>query len=428
MPVISLEQLEASIARGIITREQYERIIAEAGVVAAGAEAAGPDESRRGFNWVTIAYFLGAGIVLYAFGWLLVDRWTVLGPGGVLAVSLAYSAIFAFVAWWLFRERYPVAGGLATTLVVGMTPITIWALQHLIGAWPDYNYAVCRDAGPWFFGCAGRWLPVQLATIGAALIALRRIRFSFLTAPIAIALFFLVTTTVEIIFGADHGPAAAGWVSVATASLLATVAYAVERRTLGQEDFAIWVYLASLVVATLAVGELWQVEPMVRHMLAPIALLLMAAALYLRRRTFLVFSVLALFAWLTYLAQDVFRTTLAFPLLLATFGIALILVTVWLQKNFAVLVKLVGGTETGGHPRFPGGYAAFLTPLLLTLLVVGDARVRDRELIAQSAVTRLRYDHHQRTLKRQRLQAAVERAARDSAAARSPADGRASAR
>src|SRR5215208_6091875 len=86
--------LRLAVARGIITRAQYEAILALDPAAAAEPSPVRP-ETAGGFNWTTVAYALGAMVVVFAFGWFLADQWDTLGPEGVLVVSLVYAAMFA---------------------------------------------------------------------------------------------------------------------------------------------------------------------------------------------------------------------------------------------------------------------------------------------------------------------------------------------
>ena len=88
-----------AVARGIIDGGQRDKLQALAAHLVPEASDAeelpseGPArrEARRGFNAITIAYSLGALLVLFALAWFLFDRWRSLVPGGVLGVSLLYA-------------------------------------------------------------------------------------------------------------------------------------------------------------------------------------------------------------------------------------------------------------------------------------------------------------------------------------------------
>jgi len=395
------QALREAVARGVITEPQHGAILALAGLepepMAGEAEPArglGP-EAPRGFNWVTIAYAAGALAVVFAFGWFLIDRWAALGPAGVLVVALLYAAIFGVTAVQLHRLGFRVATGVATVLAVEMTPLATWAVMRLAGFWPDDpRTPFCSGASPAFLACTGKWMVLELVSIGAALLALRRVAFGELAAPIAVALLFLTFHVAEAVVGAPLRFEGWGWGVIAGASLVLTTAYAVDRRQReGGEDYAWWLYAAGLLAAFAGMVELWSREDGLRPAMPAVGVLALAVSLFLRRRAFLAFGAVSLVWYLGYLAFDVFRDTLAFPLLLATFGISVIIVTVLLQRSYPRLVArfdsradAAGGT---GARRLPGGYALFLAPFALALLMMPGALARDRRrAVEQQAAER----------------------------------------
>src|SRR5688500_8122895 len=143
MRTLSQDQLVDAVRRGIITPAQYDALLAMepadvsphlgpgAGIldVAAVAEMRSAKEPPRGFNWITIIYSLGAITVMFAFGWFLVDRWKTLGPGGILAVTSVYAAVFVATGEYLRRLGFRVAGGLIPGVAVGITPLSVRAAQ-----------------------------------------------------------------------------------------------------------------------------------------------------------------------------------------------------------------------------------------------------------------------------------------------------------
>jgi hypothetical protein len=366
--------LRDGVARGIITQAQHDALLD----LAAGADAPPPPvEAARGFNAVTIAYSAGGVAVLFAFGWILIDRWHALGAAGVLGVALLYAAIFGGTAVYLWRAGFRVAAGVATVLAVEMTPLATWALLDLGGGWPAGPSApLCDHYSPIYMECNGKWIVIELASIGAALVALRRVPFAELAAPIGVALVLLSLHLVEAVFGTRLHGLAYGCGLVVAASLILAAAYATDRRQ-GAEDYAAWLYLAGLVAGFLATVELWEHGFAVRHTMPVVAIAALAASLYLRRRAFLAFGAALLVWYLGYLAFDVFRGTLAFPLLLATFGIAVIILTVILQRSYPRLAMRVDA-RVGPRRRLPGGYATLLAPAVIALLMVPGALARDR--------------------------------------------------
>lgn len=366
-------RLDAAVSLGIITEAQ-----------AAEIRALTPDRSDAQPTGghtapaAAIGYALGALTVLIAMAWFLGDRWEWLGPGGVLAVSVLYAAVFLVVARRLQRESYPVAAGLAVVLAVGMTPVGTVALLELFDVFAPMPGGACAYPEFIFWGCRGEEIVVELATAAAALIALRRVRFSLLVLPLAaIGLRFLFHATAAV-FGAGLGTATSGWTWMFGASLLTAVAYETSRRQRGDQDFATWLHLVAAFSAGIASGMLIEAFENFRHLLIPGAAVAFAFALRLQRFVWTLLGLIWFVAYLGWLAGEVFRDTPFFPIVLAALGIGVIVVTVWVQRNSARLVARFGALGSDGKPSFPGAPWLLLLPALLAALQLPGAITLDR--------------------------------------------------
>ena len=124
--------LERALSRGLITADQH------ASLQALAAEGgAAPREMPRGFNWVTVAYALGALLVVFAGGWFLAQRWLHLGASGVLLVVLVYAAAAIAASRWLEQLDFREAAGIAVMVAVSLTPVAVWAIESMTGLWPQ---------------------------------------------------------------------------------------------------------------------------------------------------------------------------------------------------------------------------------------------------------------------------------------------------
>lgn len=385
MPGGEEARLATAVARGIITAAQAEAIRAldlpggAEGATGGPAEREPSRESARGFNAATIAYVVGAVTVVGAMGWFLADRWEWLGPWGVLLTTAVYAVLFLFVARRLGHEGFATASGFAVVLAVAMVPPGVTALNDLIGWFPGGWGRSCRWPDFVFWSCRGHELVVELATALAALVALRRTRFSLLVLPlaaIAVRLLFHLTDGwgLHVI-----GDASGGWIWVAGGSGLAAIAYATDRRQRGDEDFARWLHLAAAACAVPASLHLLSAYEPFRHFLVPGAFVAFAAALLLRRWVWLLLGMGWFVAYLGWLAGEVFRDSPAFPILLAAIGIGVIIATVWVQRNAATLVARFGTVTSDGRPRFPGGVPLLLAPAAVALLLLPGAFEDDAE-------------------------------------------------
>lgn len=401
--------IAAAAERGVIDASQSDALRAIAAEIApddgAARAAREPDatpaetEARRVFNPVIIAYSAGALLVLFALGWFLADRWRDLGAGGVLTVSLIYTAAFAVTARELRRRGFRVGGGLAATLAVIMTPVWSWAILRLTGEWPapnDYSNPL-RQYQPWM---ASRWIVLELTTIGAGLVAARRVRFFTIATPIAVAFVaFLIH------FGTAIGDPDISWYvgpyyACVVGCLTYSLAYAIDRRQPPGEDYALWFYLSATIALLVGYIGVWNSIGWWRHALPFVAAVFVIAALYLRRRVLLLAAGLAAFGYLTYLAFDVFRKVVALPIALAGLGLLVIAATVWVQRRFPVLVTRVT-SDAPLEKRLPGGPIAVIGPIAIAmtamLFAVPEARERTLERNWRSR-------YYQRQLNRRRTE------------------------
>lgn len=371
--------LDTGVEKGIITPDQRSALLALAG--AAEPQSGERGEAERAFNGITIAYGIGALVVLFAFGWFMVDRWKVLGNGGVFALSVAYAGIFLVIAHFLKREGFDTARGVATLLAVGMAPLAMYALLGWTGVWTPELEGLCRERVHPFAVCQGQPLAIELAAVAAALVAMRAMRFAPFMIPIAVVGITLPERLLrEWAMGPGIDGAGMGWRWVIIASVLAAVAYTVDRRRRG-EDYGFWLWISTAVAAWWGCFMIFQMDHSLRWYLAPGSLLVITASVMLRRRVLLIVGLFGLFGFLAWLAFDVFKLTTAFPLVLATIGVSIIILTVWVQKRFPEAIQRMGG-DPSQPARFPGGVLALLAPALLGLVLMQDAARLDREAAA----------------------------------------------
>jgi len=419
--------LDRGVAAGVITAAQRDALLAlhepraeplpESGTASRDEP---PREARRAVDGVTIAYALGAALVGFALGWFLADRWRTLGPLGVLGVALAYAALFAFTATRLARAGFPIAAGVAWALATLTAPLAAWSLLRLAGEWPaddSWRNPLARYE-PYM---ATRRLVVELSNVLAVLLLLRSSRaqrgisLTPLAVPLAVALgAALSELTTLVVFAATGDDAftyARGWAYGTAGALLFGVAYEVDRRShpdpdpecsegegegphssLGpREDFAAWLYAVACLVLEFGLLDAFGLGPLARHGVAVVALAQLVAAARLRRRTLVAFGMINAIWYLGYLAFDVFKGVLSFPLLLAAFGVAVLVVTVLVQRRFPSLLRRADDSAWR-PPSLPGGsLAAWVPTALATALLftaAPRARVRAAELERQARVQR----------------------------------------
>jgi len=132
-------------------------------------------------NLVTVLYYFGAMLMISACAWFLGDKWNVLQARGILAVVICYMLI-AFAAGIVMRRHdYVVAGRLLITVGVSLTPLMVYSIERIVGWWPAADPGAYKEFYPWIHGS---WIVMEIVTIIAAAVALRFVRFGFLTAPV----------------------------------------------------------------------------------------------------------------------------------------------------------------------------------------------------------------------------------------------------
>lgn len=299
-------------------------------------------EARKGLNAVTVAYYFGTMLMISACAWFLGDKWEALGSRGVFVTVLVYALVALRLGLWLRARGYVVGGGLLVTVAVCLTPLLTYTVEDMLGLWPGSRPGAYKDYYPMVHGS---WIVMELATMAAALVALRYVPFGFLTAPLAFSFWFFSMDVAEWVFGRESLTSQERcWIGVLVGVLTISIGYGLERtyrrpdvpRT---EDFAFWCYLFGLLAFWCGLTFMDSGSEFGRLVYALINVGLMALGVRMRRAVFLVFGVLGVHIYLGHLAYEVFKDSVLFPFALALLGLSVILVTVFAQRHMHRLVR-----------------------------------------------------------------------------------------
>jgi hypothetical protein len=196
---------------------------------------------RPKFDLTYVAYYAGAMVVILAMTWFMTEAWNRYGELGLLVLAIVYGAAFAYTGATLWpRPGMRVPAGLLVTIAVCMVPLAIFAVQALLGLWPDTS--LVSEYVSFHFRIQRSFVFMELGVIVAALVALRFVRFPFLVMPVAVALYYMAMDMPALIYGPeaytmfDHQ-----WISLWFGLGVLLVAYLVDRRT--REDYAFWLYI-----------------------------------------------------------------------------------------------------------------------------------------------------------------------------------------
>jgi hypothetical protein len=331
---LTAHDIEAAIAEQILTPGDANRLFAWA-QARAGATRQADVETAKGLNLVTVAYYFGAMMMIVACAWFLGDKWNTLGSAGVLATTLVYFLIAVSAGLFLRAKGYKVGGGLLVTVAVCLVPLITYSIEDLAGFWPAADPGAYKEYYPRIHGS---WVIIEWATIIVSLIALRFVRFGFLTAPLGFSCWFFSMDIAALGFGdgfyEGNGRA---WVSVVVGAITILIGYGLDR-TLHRpdepksEDFAFWCYLFGLMAFSGGLTLMDSDSEVGKFIYMIIHLGMVGVSLWLRRGVFLVFGAIGVHAYLGHLAYTVFKDSFLFPFVLALLGLSLILVTIFAQR------------------------------------------------------------------------------------------------
>lgn len=320
---ISKEELIRAASRGLISVEQADALWT-------ALEQRG--DSRIKFNFANFFYFFGALIVIAAMGWLMTLGWENFGGWGISSIAGLYAVGFIVVGrnfWFRNKSVLRVAGGLLFTMAVCMTPLIVYGVERATGFWIERNPGIYRDFHTWVHG--GSFF-LELGTILAGLVAIKFVRFPFLTAPIAFWLWYMSMDLTPVLLGTnDSNFRAREWVSIWFGLVILLVTYLVDRRF--PEDFAFWGYLFGLFAFWGGLSMMMSGSQLARFLYCLINVGLMLVSILLQRRAFMVFGGLGVSGYLGYLSWHVFENSELFPFILSAIGLGIIAAGVKYQRN-----------------------------------------------------------------------------------------------
>jgi hypothetical protein len=326
---VSKDDLTWAASEGVISPQQGEALWR----ALERRQGAGPK-----FDLPHVAYYFGALIVIGAMGWFMNLGWERFGGGGIFLISAVYALCFVLAGRTLwYKEKLQVPGGLLFTMAVCMTPLAIYGLERLTGIWPQADPGVYRGYHIWV---KGSWFLMEVGTILAGVVALRFIRFPFLTAPIAFSLWYMSMDLTPLLFGqTDFTWNQRLWVSLWFGLAVLLVSYIIDRRT--EEDYALWGYLFGMLAfwGGLSLMESGSEFRRLLYCLINIGLILLSVLL--DRRVFIVFGSLGVFGYLSHLAYRVFKDSLLFPFDLSILGILLIYLGIKYQRNREAIDRFI---------------------------------------------------------------------------------------
>ena len=287
------------------------------------------------FEGSHIAYYFGGLLICGAMGWFITQAWDRL-PGVMLtAIAVLYAVLFGGVGYWLSRRAATrVPGGVLVTVAVCMTPLAVYGIERQIGWWPAGDPVGYANFHPLI---NGSWVLLEALTILASGVALRAVRFPFITAPAAYALWYLSMDLPRLVTGHTFTFHQQCWISVVFGLVMMGVGYVADGEA--EQDVAFWFYLFGLLTFSGGLVVMGDGTQLGRAAFCAVHLLLMILSIVLQRRAFLVFGALGVAGYLAEEAQRYFKDSLSFSLALTVLGVLLIVAGLLYKRHEADLAE-----------------------------------------------------------------------------------------
>ena len=292
-------------------------------------------EPVQRFDLIHLLWYAGALIVMGAMGLFSTLAFDQMGGRALTATALVYAGAFTAAGHSLWHRRnLRTPGGLLVTVAVAMAPLAVYGIQEASGIW-----GAGGDPGRYhgfFVWVKGSWIPMEIATIGAGIVALAFYPFPFIVAVIAVALWFMSMDLAPWLFGID----ALSWALRRKVSLwfglaVLIVAWLVDLKRPRDRDFAFWLHLCGLVAFWGGLTFTSSSSEFAKAMYCLLNVGLVALAIFLGRRAYAVFGGMGVALYLGHLAGEIFEDSLLFPFALSMIGVAIIAAGLYLHRHQA---------------------------------------------------------------------------------------------
>jgi hypothetical protein len=334
MKKITGAQLRAAVERAGLPSGTLEKI-----EVALAAEP----QSEAAFEAAHISYYLGALLIIGAMGWFVTSAWDRLSGWAIAGIAIAYALLFGATGLRLFRAASTrIPGGLLVTVAVCMTPLAVYGGERALGWWPATDPGSYTRFHPLI---NGSWVVMEIATVIVSAAALTRIKFPFLTAPAAYALWFLSMDATALLFGKRWTVHQECWISVIFGLLMIAAGYLLDGDR--ELDFAFWFYLFGVLTFSGGLTLMGSGGQFSKAMYCLIHLFMMVVAVILRRKVFLVFGGMGVFFYLANEASTYFKNSLGFTFALTLIGLLFILAGISYRRNEAALEARLASLTPG---------------------------------------------------------------------------------
>lgn len=313
---------DQAVAAGILTSQQAEKLEAFMASSQMPAVSTSSQAPKQRFDLPHVLWYFGALIIISAMGLFSTLAFSLIGPGALLATAVVYAVGFVLLGHRMWhRNGLITPGGLLITAAVSMAPLAIFSAQEMFGLWGELGKP--GQFKSFFHWIKGGFVPMEVGTILAALVAIRFYRFPFILFIAAVALWFMSMDLAEWLKGSSASFSERRNVSLIFGLVLIPVAWAIDLRRRDQ-DFGFWIHLVGIVTFWCGLTFQESSSELGKFLYFLINLGLIGLAVYLSRRVYAVFGGIGVMTYLGYLSSKVFKNALLFPFALSLIGLAII--------------------------------------------------------------------------------------------------------
>ncbi len=323
------------LAEGLVTGEQAAHIRERISVPESTTLPASARLVTKPLDVITIAYYFGGFLTLFAFTYFIVMNWASFGEIGQFLISI-FSVVAIAGAGLLLRRTGLVLGG--NMLIFVATGIVSWAAYNfarMVGIWPPAPSAFGSYAAYEAYQLMLRplWVGLEVISVVVAVAAIWLTRFP----PIAFVIVFwswYLALDVTRLFAqstlAGYGNLEQAVTIIYGVGLLAVGVF-LQRRT--SQDYCDWFYVVGhLAIFINATMLILNTDVVVGLIFLPLYFVFLVASVWLQQRIFLVFGAVSFHFYILYLVYKTFYSSANFALILALVGVMIILSTAFYQR------------------------------------------------------------------------------------------------
>jgi len=324
---VTKEKLELAVTEGIVSQEQAGKLFN----FLKSLPSTGPS-----FDFTHVLYYMGGLIAIGAMTLFMTLGWENFGGWGIFFISLAYAGMGLKLTDNFQKKGHAIPAGICAAFVVALTPLAIYGLQQAMGWWPDDSaYLEYHRYIKW------HWIYLELGTLIVGAIIALFYRYPFLQMPVAVTLWYMSMDIAAMLAEGRPDFELRALVSMYFGLAMTLLAFWVDVRSLKSGDFAFWLYLFGVMAFWGGMTFQHLDSELSKFIYFCINLLLVGTGVAIVRRVFVIFGAIGGSLYLAHLADQIFKDSWLFPIVLTAIGLGIIYLGLLWQKHEAEITQKV---------------------------------------------------------------------------------------